>query len=171
MPTPTLATYGGIDLSPGFPGQVAESGSNIIRSFLNESATTIDFGVAVCRGTATAAGQTDKCKPQGADADVIIGVSVRNAAPLVASADGNNTINYVRYSAVAVMTFGVIFAVPFENVVEGDAVLAVTAQAGKLSGVSAGVAGTGRIAVPGAIWLDTALAGTIGRVRINNSTT
>jgi len=166
MPAPTLATYGGLELAPLYAGQVAEAGPNIIKTGVNSSATAIDFGVAVCRGTAVAAGAVLNIKPQGLDADVICGISVRNAAPLIASNDGVNTINYPRYHDVPFMTMGAIGATAFENVVAGDGVIAVTAQGGKLSGTTAGAAGTGRVAVPGAIWETTTLAGAVGMIRI-----
>jgi hypothetical protein len=173
MATPTLTTYGTIQ-PVGFAGGVSEAGPNTIRSFMNEAATAIDFGFAVARGTATAAGVTDKCKAISADADVVIGISVREAGILTASTDGNNTINYARYQAVPVITDGVIFVTAAEaGIVEGTGAISITASAGAIGGVSGtgGAAGTGRVAIPGAIWLDTTASGAIGRVRIKNSTT
>lgn len=165
-PIPTLATIGGTDLAPGYAGMIAEAGPQLIESRMNESATAIDFGIAVVRGAAVAAGATGTCKPQAADADIIVGISVRNAGPMIASTDGLNTIAYARYQAVPVMRIGSIFATAFENVVEGDGVIAVVAQGGKLSGTTAGAAGAGRIAVVGAKWLTTTLAGALGKIRI-----
>lgn len=167
MPIPTLATYGGITLAPSYPGQVAETGPYKIESGVNESATPLDFGVAVCRGVAVAVGVIENVKPQGADGDVIIGISTRGGAgQIVASTDGLNTINYPRYAAVPFMKMGKVAVTAFENVVAGDGVIAVTAQGGKLSGTTAGAAGAGRIAVPGAVWQDTAAAGTVGWINI-----
>lgn len=165
-PIPTLATVGGVELAPLFAGQIAEAGPSLIESRMNESATPIDFGVAVVRGVAVAAGLVGNCKPQAADADIIVGISVRNSGPMVALNDGTNTVLYRQYQVVPIMKIGSIGAVPFENVVEGDGVIAIVAQAGKLGGTTAGAAGAGRIAVPGAKWLSTTLAGVIGKIRI-----
>jgi hypothetical protein len=173
-PIPTLATIGGVTLVPGFVGQVAETGPTTVRSMMNESATAIDFGRAVAHGVATVAGVTDNCKPPGADGDVIVGLSVRNPEPLVATTDGTNTITYARYMAVPVMTDGVMFVLAAESgIVEGTAAISITAGGGTIGGVSGagGVAGTGRVAIPGCIWLDTTALNAIGRVRIKNSST
>lgn len=171
MATPTLATYGGATQVAGFAGGIAETGPNVIRSFLNTSATAIDLGVAVGRGAATAAGATDKCIPVTAGTEVIIGISVRNAGNLIASTDGVNTINYPQYAAVPVLTDGVVFVTTAEAVAEGDTVLFVVAS-NKFGSVATGaLAGTTRVAVPGSIWLDTASSGGIARIRIKNSTT
>lgn len=165
----TLATYGGLTQAVGFPGQLAEAGPHTIRSFINESATAIDFGRAVCRGTATAAGATDLCKPVGVDGDIIIGISIRDAALLTANSSGE--VTYAQRMAVPVMESGVVFVTAAEAVAEGTGALSLTAGVGTIGGVSNGAAGAGRVVIPGAIWLDTTASGAIGRVRIKNSTT
>lgn len=152
-----LSTYGG-DLQPvGYAGAIPDIANTTIVSRINESATPIDFGVAVARGAAD-----DTCKPIGADADKILGISVRIATKVSA----NGTVNYERYDAVPVLRHGHIRAIAYENVVRGDAVISVTAQAGKLSGTTAGAAGAGRVAVAGATWDTTTAAGQIGLIRI-----
>lgn len=159
MSKPDLNSVGGLLLDIGFAGQVADMQFAEIDSFVNTSATPLDFGLAVCRATTD-----DGCKPQGADGDVIIGISVRHP---IRPANAAGDVSYARYDAVPVMRKGNIFAIAFENVVRGDGVLAITAQGGKLSGTTAGAAGAGRIVVPGAKWETSTTAGQIGKIRIN----
>ena len=166
MALPTLSTYGGVVLSPGYPGQTERDIET--DSLINENATVIDFGVAVTRGAAVAPGQPGNCKPLATNGDVPIGIS-KSIATQTASTDGNNTVNYPRYQAVPVMKQGIIWATPFENVVAGDGVVALPAQTGKLGGTTAGAAnGTSRMAFSGAVWLETATAGNPARIRIGN---
>lgn len=155
-----LSTYGGTKFPAGFAGEIVDLNPATIESKVNSAATAIDFGVAVARSSAN-----DTCKAPAADGDVIIGISVRLATKVAAS-DG--TVSYAQYDTVPIMKTGYIWAIPYENVVRGDDVISVTAQSGKLSGTTAGAAGSGRVAVPGAIWQDTATAGTPARIRINS---
>jgi hypothetical protein len=165
---PSLSTYGGATMAAGYPGQEAETGPSTKRSMINESATAITVGRAVCRGAVSTAGLADNCKPQGADVDVVVGLALKDAS---FNADINGDVTYARYSAVPVLTDGVMFALAAETTVEGDGVIAITAGAGTLGSTTGGAAGAGRIAVPGAIWLDSVAAAGIGRIRIKNSTT
>ena len=160
MAKPDLNTYGGKLRDIGYAGQVADFNSFTSESKTNENATSIDFGVAVCRGAAD-----DTCKPQLLDADKIIGISIRSP---IQSADLSGNISYLQRASVSIMREGYMFVVPFENVVRGDQVLAITAQTGKLGGVTGGAAGVGRVVVPGATWESTTAAGQVGQVRINN---
>jgi hypothetical protein len=153
-------------MSPGYAGQTERDIET--DSLINENASAIDFGVAVTRGAAVSPGQTGLCKPLATNGDIPIGITKRITTQ-TASTDGNNTVNYPQRQAVPVMKQGIIWAVPFENVVSGDGVIALPAQNGKLSGTTAGAAnGTSRMAFSGAVWLETALAGVPARIRIGN---
>jgi len=170
MSIPSLATYGGTLLQPGYPGQIAEGGPTVQRSMINTSATGIDFGVLVGRGAATTGGGTDKCVPIVAGTEIGCGISIRNAAPLIAPpAGGNNSVLYAQNQAVPVLTFGVIWVFAGETVAEGDTALFIVSSQQFGSVQTGALAGTTRIAVPTAIWLDSATVGVLGRVRINAS--
>jgi hypothetical protein len=172
MAIPSLATYGGTLLQPGYPGQVSEGGLNVIRSMINANATGVDFGVAVGRVAGTAFGQTDKCCAIVTGSEIVQGISVRNPAPLVApAAGGNNSVLYAQNTPVPVMTFGVITVLAGETVAEGDTVLFITASQQFGSVQTGALAGTTRIAVPTAIWLDPATVGNTARIRITASAT
>lgn len=170
MATPTLATVGGVEFTAGYAGQLADSGPHIIETRVNEAATAIDFGVAVTRGVAVGF-SPGNCKVLNTNGQIPVGITVRNAASQIASTDGLNTVNYPRYDDVPVLKEGTIWALPFEDVVEGDGVVAIPAQNGKLGGTTAGAAnGTSRMAVDGAVWLETktAASGLPARLRIIN---
>jgi hypothetical protein len=159
MSAPTLGTYGGALRDVGYPGQVVNMHPNTIESKSNEAATAIDFGIAVARGASD-----DTCKAPSADGDKLIGVSVRHP---IRPADASGVVNYARYDAVPIMREGYIYAVPFENVTRDDQVLSITAQGGKLGGVTGGAAGAGRVVLPNAKWETTTTAGNVGIVRIS----
>jgi hypothetical protein len=159
MSKPDLATYGGKLLDLGYAGEVVNMHPNTIESKTNESVTAIDFGIAVARGAAT-----DTCKPPAVDVDKLIGISVRHAIHV---ADTSNNVNYARYQSVPIMREGYIYAIPFENVTQDDQVLSITAQGGKLGGVTGGAAGAGRVVLPNAKWETTTTAGNVGIVRIS----
>ena len=168
MSAPSLATVGGRLLSEGYAGDLVDTrdaSASRVLTYHNESATAIDFGLAVAISAVAGAANDRMCKPVGADADVIIGISVRNVAK-VANSDGTVTAN--QYDEVSVLLNGDIRVLAYENVVRGDGAISVSAQGGKISGTTAGAAGTGRVAVPNAKWLTTTSAGSIGIVRIVN---
>lgn len=157
---PTLATPGGSLFELGYAGQLTHDLSfQDIDHAINNTATVIDFGVVVARDGA------DKCKVWGADADKPLGISVRFTTAEYAS---GGTTGYKRYDSVPVLRSGYIYVEAAENVTVGDAALAITAQAGKIGGTTGGAAGTGRVAIPGAVWETTTASGSIGKVRINN---
>lgn len=159
-----LNTFGGASFPIGNTGEIADQENAQIMSRTNEGATVIDFGVAVCRGTIG----NGTCKAMAADADPIIGISVRNPER-PASSDGNTTVNHKQYDSVPILVDGLIFAKAFEDVREGDQVLALTASAGGLAGSKGGAAGAGRIDVPGAVWETTTTSGQVGRVRLKGT--
>lgn len=159
MSKPDLATYGGKLRDVGYAGEVVNMHDYVIESKTNESATAIDYGIAVARGAAD-----DTCKPPAADGDKLIGISVRHA---IRPADSSNNVTYARYDSVPIMREGYIYAIPFENVTRDDQVLSITAQGGKLGGVTGGAAGAGRVVLPNAKWETTTVAGSVGIVRIS----
>jgi hypothetical protein len=165
MSVATLATFGGTTLSLGYAGQIANQEECSIFSLTNgsttggdDSAGMLDFGLAVARH-ATAG----YCKRIAADADLPIGITVRHPT-MVTSAAG--AVGYRATDEVAIMYLGDIYCIAYENVTAGDSVLSVTAQGGKLSGPTSGVAGSGRVAIPNAHWVTTTSAGQIGLVRL-----
>lgn len=153
-----LSTYGGMTLTSGYAGQIANANPTTIESKINDQALVIDFGVAVARSAAN-----DTCKAPTADGDKIIGISVRLATK---AANSNGTVDYARYDAVPVLKEGYIYVAAYENATRGDGVISVTAQNGKLGSTTGGAAGAGRVAVPGAVWETTTTAGNVGIVRI-----
>jgi len=133
--------YAGQDMSPLQPTE----------SYTNESATAIDAGVPVARGTtATTAGRSEGCKPVTADTDEILGPSLRSGPP---DADSTQAPKYTRYLSVPVKKEGRVAVIAGETVGGGDEVLIVVASAtdpalcwGSSRG---GVIGSGRIAMTG----------------------
>lgn len=160
MSKPNLSTYGGRLLDMGFAGQVADEQNTEIESKKLTGATAMDFGIAVVRDGANPGG----IKVQSADADKIIGISVRHP---IRPADVSGNVVYNQNDMVPVMRRGNIYATALENVTDGDAVIAVVAQGGKLGSVTGGAAGAGRITVPNAVWEGATTAGQIGRIRIS----
>lgn len=171
----TLATAGGTQFTAGNAGQIANQEPHQKHTRVNQSATAIDFGVAVGRSTTVAGG----CQPWATDADYFVGISIRN--PHAPAASDGFTVNFPQYSLVPLLTDGDIFVQAAEAVREGDQVLIITAGGtgsgnatpGAFGGSEGGVAGSGRIVIPGmnAIWLDTVVAGGIGRIRIKTTGT
>jgi len=153
--TPSLAATKTIqDL--GYPGDQADSTPSVRDTVTNESATAIDFAVPVCPGTLAG---TVKPIANDTDAGLSCGISMRD--PTKMNADpSTNVANYARYKDLAVMREGRIYAIAAENVTDGDQVLIITgssaaqAQAtcfGSSHGAG-GAAGSGRVAMLGAVW-------------------
>lgn len=160
MAKPDLTTYGGDLRDLGYAGQLThEVHMADMDSKTNESATAIDFGIAVARGTTS----DNTCKVIAADADLPIGLSVRLPNR---PADASGNVTYAQRDQVPILKNGWMFAVPFENVGRGAQVLSITAQGGKLGSTTGGAAGAGRVVVPGAVWETTTTAGQVGKVRI-----
>ncbi len=160
MTKPTLSTYGGLLNDLGYQGEIATMNPISTRTLINSAATLIQFGNAVARSSAD-----NTCKAPAADADLIIGFAIRHPTKV---ADSSGNIAYAQYDTLSVLADGDIYAIPVDNVVRGDGVISVTAGNGTLSGTTAGAAGTGRVAVPGATWETTTLAGVVGKIRIAN---
>ena len=160
-----LNTTGGRLLDLGLPGEMASTTECAIDTFINEStslgldsAGMIDFGIAVCRATAD-----NGCKLVSGDSDVIVGITTRKA---FVPAPATGIIGYASGKAVGILRIGDIFATAVEAVRAGDQVLALTASAGGLAGTKGGVAGTGRLVVPGARWKTTTAANAVGIIEV-----
>lgn len=160
MSKPDLNVIGGRLRDIGYAGMVVDENTVVIDSKVNDLTVAIDFGNAVGRSAAD-----NTCKAPTADGDKIIGIAVRHAIR-PASSDGNNTVNYAQRDCVPVLKSGYVYVTAFENVVRGDGAISVTAQNGKISGTTAGAAGAGRVAIPGAVWETTTAAAALGIVRI-----
>jgi hypothetical protein len=151
--------YAGQDQSPDLP----------INSYQNESATALDAGIPVVRGSVIAytAGGAEMCKPMAADTDDILGVTLRIVAK---DADSTQAPKYERYDAVPVRAEGRVAVLAAEDVRGGDEVLVVTAGAGAAATAFAsskgGVAGSGRVAMTGWKWCGngTITAGTLAEI-------
>jgi hypothetical protein len=160
MSKPDLSTYGGRLRDLGYAGEIVDTNPVISQSLTNDQTIAVDFGVAVARSAADGT-----CKAPAADADKIIGISIRHAIR-PASTDGNNTVNYAKNDSVPILKDGFIYVLAYENTNRGDGVISVTAQNGKLGSTTGGAAGAGRVVVPGATWETSTTAGQIGIVRI-----
>lgn len=165
MSTPSLATAGGSLLAIGYAGQRANAEEDSAFSLVNESTTNgiasdgmIDFGIAVARGTGAGC-----CKIIAADADLPIGITTRTTN-MAATAAGN--VGYATSYPVSILYLGDIYCTAYEAVNAGDPVLSITAQGGKLAGNRGGLAGSGRVAIPGASWVNAVAAGSVGLVRL-----
>lgn len=151
--------YAGQDMSPDEP----------INSYLNESATALDAGIPVVRGSATTytAGGVETCKPMAADTDDIVGVTLRIPSK---DADSTQAPKYDRYDAVPVRAEGRVAVFAAEDVRGGDEVLVVTAgaavQTTAFASSKGGAAGSGRVALTGWKWcgMGTITAGTLAEI-------
>ena len=160
MSAPSLATPGGFVKAAGFEGQIATLDHPVTTSRKNESATAISFGRAIARGA------SGGCKPPAADGDVIIGLTLRDTAAVVACTT-DNTTTIPQNGMVTVLKDGFIYAVAVETVRDGDQVLSLTASGGTLTGTKGGAAGSGRVLVTGAVWCEAVTAGSVGIIRIS----
>lgn len=165
MPAPDLSTYG-IDPVALFPGQVATQEFSQIESLTNSGVNPIDFGVAVARDTTDTSGKS--CKKIALDTDLIEGITTMSSLLNPASTDGLNTVNYPQDESVGILVDGEIGAIAVEAVKNGDQVLSITAQGGALGGTHSGAAGTGRVVVPGAKWMQDVAANGTGKIRIKS---
>lgn len=164
MTKPTLLTYGSDLHDKGYPGQVADFNPTTIESKTNSAALAIDFGRFVSRSTAD-----DTCRAVTADADKIIGVSVRHPV-MVADASGN--VVYAQYYSLPIMREGYIWVLAAENSVRGDTAINVVAGNGTVGSTTGGAAAAGRVAMDGtagnikAVWETSASAGEVGLLRV-----
>jgi hypothetical protein len=173
--TPTLAnaTTGGPAL--GYPGDLADASPHTIDTVQNESATAIDFCVPVCPGTLAGS-----AKPVANDTDAALCMGISMRDPTMVNASTSGVVNYAQYRELGLMKVGRIYAIAAEDVRDGDQVLIITAasaaqaQATAFASSKGGVAGSGRVALKGAIWRAqagasaTITAGTVGIIEIIN---
>lgn len=162
MSKPVLTTYGGFLHDPGYAGELVNMLEAHIDNLSNDGATAIDYGIAVARGASGGA------KAVSADGDKILGISVRTAykaAPGFGQANAN-VVNYAQFDQLPVLKLGEIYVIAFENVTIDDGALSITAQGGKIGGITGGAAGAGRVVIPGAKWATTTAANGLGIVRI-----
>ena len=168
MAIASLATAGGSLLAIGYAGQRANQEEDSAFSLNNEStsggltingqAGGIDFGIAVARGTGAG-----NCKVIAADTDLPIGITTRTTNMAVSS---EGVVGYGVNAAVSILYLGDIHCTAYEAVNAGDPVLSITAQGGKLAGNKGGLATGGRVAIPGASWVNAVAAGSVGLVRL-----
>jgi hypothetical protein len=164
MSKPDLSSYGGRLRDLGYAGEIVDLNSADIDSKINDQITAVDFGVFVARSAADGT-----CKAPAADADILLGLSVRHA---IRPADSSNNVTYAKNDAVPFLKTGFLYVTAYENATRGDTAISVTAQNGKVGSTTGGAAGTGRIAADGTgnkpkvIWETTTTAGSIGIVRI-----
>jgi hypothetical protein len=161
-----LSVTGGRLKDLGLAGSDADEGPQVIDSLYNEATTggidtlgTIDFGVGVAQGALD-----NSCKPISGNGDICVGISTR--LPLMSGSPPNNIIGWRSQHMVGVKRRGTQYAIPCEDVRARDQVLAIVAQGGQLAGTKGGVAGTGRLLAPGAVWLTTTSAGQVGIIEI-----
>lgn len=169
MATPSLATVGGQEYPVGYAGGIALIGGSPpeIEACTNENATAVDFGAAVCRGTAVVPGGVRAGRP-AFNPGVVIGFAKRSLseANTVVSA---GTINYPQYTTFDLVRDGYMWVVAAENATEGDAAVIVVATPATVGSATGGAAnGTTRLA-SGAVWQQTVTAAAIGLIRIKNA--
>jgi predicted nucleic acid-binding Zn-ribbon protein len=135
MARPDLATVNPVLKPLGYEGGRANGNAIETQDRVNDQATKINFGRAVARSA------SDKtCKLMTAASDVPLGFAARHAVLDVE--DASNEWAYDQYDSVTIVKKGWYFAIPLENVTEGDAVVVVAGQAGKFGSGSATVADT-----------------------------
>lgn len=152
------------DYDVGRAGQLGDSRSACtVESWIAEGSAGIGFGLAVVRGSADdrvvlgagTAGDT------GAPfrADNIVGVTLKSPRALPSTADP--TV-YQEGTEVSVVIAGVVWVVPSSSVVQGGD---VTFEANGTLGSKAATAAIRTF--PGAVWVDSASANGIARVRLS----
>jgi hypothetical protein len=132
-----LSTYGGQLRDPGYEGGLVDMNVYQSQSKTNNGTLPIQFGRAVARLG------DDGCQAIVTDDMVPYGLSLRLLA-LHASLLPTDTSFYQPTDEVAVMTDGLAFAIPVENVTAGDRVVVVVTPDGvsKLGSAQNGAGGT-----------------------------
>jgi len=154
--TVNLATYGGLRADVGYNGQLADLKSNDgVVNRINESATPIDYGVAVRDGVAV-----QSCAVVSTDADRVIGISVRHVTS-VGSVQG--VVNYPQFACVPVLESGRILITPYEAVTKGAPVFARVSD-GRLGVTSTAVT---HVSVPNARWEEAGTSAGVAPVFID----
>lgn len=172
--TDILATTGERLFTKGLAGDAADAGPQVLDTVYNEATTgglddagMLDFGVACKVGTGTnAAGQKNVSPIETSDTSAVV-AGITSRFPVVASANpSDNLVGWPSKHSVSIVRIGRRFAIPCENVTEGDQVLAIAAHNGQLAGLTNGGAGSGRLTVTGATWETTTVAGAVGIIKI-----
>lgn len=165
------STAGGDQFPAGIAGMLADNEPAQIDSFINSGSSDLDFGILAVRDTSDRT-----CKVMAADADLQLGITVRNLTQRPSNLTTPSTV-YKQYDTVPVLRDGVIWVQAAEAVRRGDQVLAITAggsgnaNLGSFGGSKGGAAAGGRVDVPGAVWEDTTASGAVGRIRIKSAGT
>jgi hypothetical protein len=160
----------------GLAGDAADASPQVLDTVYNEATTggldsagLLDFGVACKVGTGTnAAGRKNVSPIETTDtAAVVAGITSR--FPVVKSANpSDNVVGWPSKHSASIVRYGRRFAIPCENVTEGDQVFAIAASKGQLGGSTAAGAGSGRLKVTGATWDTTTASGAVGIIKISD---
>lgn len=161
----------------GYAGQLADIGGAVlskrVRSFRTESVIVLGYGV--CKGTANAQ-NSEILTPYAVKAPIssnvsadIVGIAVLYGATSN-SADGlNNPVTIRATTIVPVVELGsgeIVFAQAYATVADGDPVYMSVSSSTIPVGAFTNAAGTGLIAVTGAVWYGAAVSGSVGRIKI-----
>ena len=171
-----LATTGGRLFTKGLAGDAADAGPQILDTVYNEaitggldSAGLLDFGVACKVGSGTnAAGKLNVSPIETTDTTATV-AGITSRFPVVKSANpSDNVVGWPSKHSVSIVRIGRRFAIPCENVTDGDQVIAIAASKGQLGGVTVAPAGSGRLTVKGAVWDTTTASGAVGIIKISD---
>lgn len=155
-----LSSYGGLEFDLGYDGQILDSSLASVETRINQSATAVEYGRAVVLAA------SDGCEMLASGSGVkICGIAVKNVQH-ARDAAGNGA-NFPQYDPVDVLKIGPMCATALEAADDGDAVVAVTAQNGRLGSIKGGAAnGTTRILVPNTYWKGAQTAGVKGKLQM-----
>lgn len=136
---PDLSTYGGFKHDLGYQGGLVDLNDYAAQNMVNDQATVIDFGVFVSRSGAalsTDGSGIGRCKAVSANADIIVGISIKFPATQVSNSGVNGgSIGFNQYDAVPTLRRGWIYVIAAENVTQGDQACAIVALAGQAGSV------------------------------------
>ncbi len=134
MAAPDLGTISPALRAIGYEGSIHTTNLLDILDRVNDQATRIDFGRIVARSV------TDKgCKLATLVGDKLLGVAARHA---VMESDINGILGYLQNDAVPIVRRGLVVALAYDDVTEGDAAVLVAGQSGKIGSAAATVADT-----------------------------
>jgi hypothetical protein len=174
--TDILATTGGRLFTEGLAGDAADAGPQILDTVYNEATTgginsagMLDFGVACKLGSGiNAEGKLCVSPIETTDTTAVV-AGITSRLPIVASADPRtNLVGFPSKHSLSVVRIGRRFAVPCEDVLEGEQVLAIAAQNGRLAGLRGGGAGSGRLTCTGAVWDRSNKSGEVGIIKVSD---
>lgn len=168
-----LGTTGGYLLPLGLPGSAYSSSPRAINTWVNEavsggldSAGTIDFGVAVAKGTAD-----NGCVPFTSSSQRVIGITSR--MPLMPATAPGNIIGYQSNRALGVYRLGDVVVIAAEAVSEGDQVVALTTPytgntigTSNLGSIHTGAASSSRVLLANHRWKTSAAQGGLAVIEV-----